>query len=323
MEYTHLTMGERYRIFEAKCQRKTQGIIAKELGRSKSSISRELGRNSDSWGYLYAREAHERAKDRRHRKKLTKIEQDPALKAYIIEKLQEKFSPQMIAITWCKENPEKKISKESIYKFVYGDVGNKLELSKLLVRAKKKRGLRCKARKTKIKAAISIHERPQEINERKEAGHYEGDLIFNEGSMSQNILTLTDRLTRESIMIFNESKHTGVVLGNLIKHIKKTGLLIKSITFDNGSEFAGHAELNKINIKTYFCDPGKPYQKGSVENLNGVIRRYLPFNFRACQITPEIVHISMIKVNNLPRGILGWLSASEYAKTIYQNGFAS
>lgn len=307
-------MGERVRIFEAKKQRKSIGIIAKELGRSKSTMSRELGRNSDSWGYLYPRDAHEQAMDRRRGKRLTKIERDPALRAFIIEKLHERFSPQMVAMAWRKKNPGKKISKEPIYQFVYSAEGMELGLPKLLVRAKKKRGLVYKARKSKIKDAISIHDRPPDISERKKPGHYEGDLIFNEGSMSQNILTLTDRVTREAIMIFNKSKHSSVVLGNMVKHIKETGVVIKSITFDNGSEFSNHVELHKHNIKTYFCDPGKPYQKGSIENLNGVTRRYLPFKLQANQITPQVVRDAMIKVNNLPRGILGWLSASEFAK---------
>jgi IS30 family transposase len=104
----------------------------------------------------------------------------------------------------------------------------------------------------------------------------------------------------------------------MINYIKESGTAVKSITFDNGSEFAEHSKLNKRNIKTYFCDPGKPYQKGSVENLNGVIRRYLPFEFHANQITTELVHETMIKVNKLPREILGWESASEYAKNIRQ-----
>lgn len=318
MKYTHLTIGERVRIYEAKKQRRSIGSIAKGLGRCKSSLSRELDRNSDSWGYLYPRDAHERAKDRRRGKTSTKIGRDPALKAFIIEMLQERFSPQMVAIAWRKKNPGKKISKESIYRFVYSIEGVELGLHKLLVRAKKKRGLAHKTRRSKIKDAVSIHDRPPEINERKEVGHYEGDLIFNEGSMSQNVLTLTDRVTREAIMVFNESKHSKVVLGNLSNYIEKTGIAIKSITFDNGSEFSGHKELNKRNIKTYFCDPGKPYQKGSIENFNGVVRRYLPFNLQANQITPQLVRDTVVKVNNLPRGILGWLSASEYAKAIYQ-----
>ncbi len=319
MKYAHLMMGERVRIYEAKKQKKSIGIIAKELGRCKSSLSRELGRNSDSWGYLYPRDAHERARDRRCGKKLTKIERDPALKEFIIEKLQERLSPQMIAIAWRKKNPGKKISKEPIYQFVYSVEGMELGLHKLLVRAKKKRGLVHKTRRSKIKDAISIHDRPPEINERKEVGHYEGDLIFNEGSMSQNVLTLTDRVTREAIMVFNESKHSKVVLGNLSNYIEKTGITIKSITFDNGSEFSGHKELNKHNIKTYFCDPGKPYQKGSIENFNGVVRRYLPFNLQANQITPQLVRDTVVKVNNLPRGILGWQSASEFARTARQS----
>lgn len=316
MEYSHLTRAERNKIYESKCTRKSLNRIAQEIGRDKSTISREVRRNRDHIGYLYPYQADELTKKRRQQSRKPKIDQNPLLKAFVIAKLNERLSPQMIAALWCRQNPGETISKEPIYNFVYSKEGIEMELPKLLVRAKKKRGLVHKTKKTKIKEAVSIHQRPQEINERKEPGHYEGDLIFNEGSMSQNILTLTDRVTRESIMILNQSKHTKVVLGNLLKYIKEKGLPIESITFDNGSEFAGHVELNQTGIKTYFCDPGKPYQKGSIENFNGVVRRYLPFKLPAQQITSQAVHEAMIKVNNLPRRILGWQSASEYAQSL-------
>lgn len=321
MNYSHLTRGERNRVFEGKCQNKSIGMIAKEIGRNKSTVSRELVRNSDKIGYLYPYQADELARSRRQRARTTKIEKNPVLKNFILQKLQERLSPKMIAALWRKNNAEITISKESIYKFVYSNEGVEMGLIKFLVRAKKKRGFTYKTRGKKIKDAVSIHARPQEINERKKTGHYEGDLIFNKGSMSQNILTLTDRKTRESVMIFNESKHTQVVLGNLKDYIKRTGIEILSITFDNGSEFAGHKKLNDMGIKTYFCDPGKPYQKGSIENFNGVVRRYLPFKLQANQITPQLVHAAMTKVNNLPREILGWQSASEYAQA--QRNFVS
>lgn len=320
MEYTHLTRGERKRIFEFTCNRRSQSKIAKDLGRNKSTISREFKRNSDEIGYFYPNQADEQTRKRRLNKTRKKIDKDPVLKAFIIKKLKEIQSPAMIAAQWRKENPDKKISKEPIYDFVYSEEGVKLQLHKLLVRAKKKRGIKYKNKGPNIKEAVSIHERPQEINERKEPGHFECDLIFNAGSMSKNILTIIDRCTRESFMIRNESKHTSVVLGNLIKYIKEHSVMIKSITFDNGTEFADHVKLHSLGIKTYFCDPGKPYQKGSIENFNGVIRRYLPFDLRADQITSELVHEAMFKANNLPRAIFGFMTATEYAQVIYQAG---
>lgn len=321
MNYNHLTRAERKKIFEGLSQKKSIGMIAKEIERNKSTVSRELARNSDKIGYLYPYQADELARSRKNRKRTTKIAKNLKLKNFIVQRLQERLSPKMIAALWKKKNTVIRISKESIYSFIYSDEGVEMGLVKYLVRAKKKRGFVNKMKGRKIKDAVSIHDRPQEINDRKTIGHYEGDLIFNKGSMSQNILTLTDRMTRESIMIFNESKHTQVVLGNLKGYIKKTGTKVLSITFDNGSEFAGHKELNNIGIKTYFCDPGKPYQKGSIENFNGVVRRYLPFTLHANQITPQFVQEAMIKVNNLPREILEWQTASEYAYT--QRSFAS
>ncbi len=317
MKYTHLQRGERCRIFEARCQKKSYGRIAKEIGRDKSAVWREVKRNSDKIGYLYPHQADELTQKRRHNRCVKKINQDSSLKAFVIKHLKNRLSPKMIAAQWCKENPGKKISKSPIYDFVYSQEGHEMGLYKLLVRAKKKRGIIQKSKKPMIKNRVSIHERPQEINGRNSPGDFEGDLIFNKGSMSQNVLTLIDRVTREAVMIHNKSKHTDVVLGRLTEYIKAEKITINSITFDNGSEFAGHEQLNKLGIKTYFCDPGKPYQKGSIENLNGVVRRYLPFNLPANQITPALVQDAMIKVNNLPRESLGWLSAREYAQQLY------
>ena len=275
MSYTHLTMGERKRVYDFLCTGSSSNNIAKELGRDKGTISREINRNSDSYGYLYHRDAHEAAKKRRIDKVQTKIGKDSKLKDFIIKKLGERLSPKMIAVQWGKENPGEKISKDTIYAFIYGEEGSAKKLYKLLVRAKKKRGLTPKTRKSKIKEAVSIHSRPEEINERSGPGHYEGDLIFNKGSMSKNILTMIDRYTRENFMVRNESKHTDVVIGSLIKYMKEKNINIKSVTFDNGSEFAGHKKLNELGIKTYFCDPGSPYQKGSIENLDSNPKRII------------------------------------------------
>jgi IS30 family transposase len=244
--------------------------------------------------------------DRKNKNK-PKIDRDGHLKNYIVEKLiKERWSPRTIAGAWRLENPDTKISTEAIYQWIYSEEGEKLSLKKSLVRARKKRGFSPRSRKSKIKNRVSIHRRPDRINQRSEFGHYECDLIFNSGSQSKNVCTLIERVTRHATLIRNESKHSKTVIGSLIEQIQATGMFIKSITFDNGSEFGDHTQLNELGIETYFCDPGTPSQKGSIENLNGVLRRYLPFEQDAQEITSDRVADAAIKVNNMPRAILGF-----------------
>ena len=309
-KFEQLSYRERQKIYSGLCGGKSQKNIAKELERSPSTISREIARNSDQFGYLYPGDAHEMAQKRKNIN-LPKIDESPVLKKYIVENLKKRLSPKMIAGAWSLENPEKSICPETIYEWIYGPVGEKLALKDLLLRRHKKRGMRRKQKKPSIRNRTSIHDRPDHINQRIDLGHFEADLIFNSGSQSKNILTLIERVTRYAILIFNENKRTSTVIDALIGHITKTGMTIKSITFDNGSEFADHAKLNALGIKTFFCDPASPWQKGSIENLNGVLRRYVPFDMPANQINQDFVFEINEQVNDLPREILGFKSSKQ------------
>jgi transposase, IS30 family len=303
-KFAQLSYRERQKIYSGLCAGKKQTEIAQELERATSTISREIRRNSDYIGYLYPDEAHQKALNRKNKNE-AKINKNSNLKDFIIAKLHERWSPNSIAGKWNLENIET-ITKEAIYQWIYSDDGETLGLKDLLIRSRKKRGLKQKVKKQMIKNKISIHDRPASINQREEVGHYECDLIFNSGSQSKNICTLVERVTRHTILIYNENKRTDIVMGALIAHVKDLVPFIKSITFDNGSEFASHTELNKLGIKTYFCDPGAPWQKGSIENLNGFARRFLPFNLPADEITAEYVAEVNNKINNIPREILAY-----------------
>jgi IS30 family transposase len=227
------------------------------------------------------------------------------------EKLKEYWSPVAIAGRWSLEHPNNTITKEAIYSWIYGPTGRALGLPKLLPNAKPKRGrIRAKKSKSHIPDRVSIHVRPEAINSRSELGHMEGDLMFNSGSQTSNILTLVDRQSRLVMMIKNESKKTAVVIAATAREVQKLGA--KSITFDNGSEFSSHRKLNEQQgIETYFCDPGAPWQKGSVENMNKQIRRFLPFKRHANEVTQKIAdHVASI-LNNIPRKILGFKTPLE------------
>jgi len=279
-------------------------------------VSREIKRNSDRFGYLYASEAHERSIKRKH-KALPKLKKYPALRQFVIAKLNERWSPKTIAGRWNLLNKDTQIGHEAIYQWIYGKDGESLSLKKLLIRSRKKRGLRRKPQQGVIKNKVSVHKRPDSINSRAEAGHFEGDLIFHKGSQSQNVLTLIDRKTRVAILIKNDNKRSETVLGALIRYLRRFKIKIRSLTLDNGSEFAEHELLRQMGIEVFFCDPGSPWQKGSIENLNGLIRRFLPFNMSPDAVTPELIQSVNRAINNMPRAILGYLTPLEFANAAF------
>jgi IS30 family transposase len=314
-----LSYHERRQIYSSLCRQEPKSSIAKTLGRSVSTVTREIKRNSDRFGYLHPEDAHKAAQKRKHINK-PKIDRKVELQSFIQKKLRLRWSPDMIAGRWNLENPKEPICKETIYRWLYSSNDKKkTELRKLLVRAHKKRGFRSKPTKSTIKDRTSIGQRPDSINKRLEADHYECDLVFNRGSGSKNVCTLIERVARKCIIIRNDNKSTKTVIGAIIEHITKEKLIVKSITFDNGSEFADHIGLKQMGIDTYFCDPAKPYQKGSIEHLNGMLRRHLPFELEAASITKEYVEQINIMMNNMPRKILGYKTPLEMRKFLIQN----
>jgi IS30 family transposase len=310
-QYTQLSQRERGSIFEGLKAGRTRGQIAALLGRHKTTVGREIRRNSDSSGYYYYPPDAQARSEKRKARHGYKVERTPGLQEYVLKGLKQYWSPIAIAGRWSLEHPDNTITKEAIYAWIYGPTGRALGLPKLLPNAKPKRGkVRAKKSKSHIPARVSIHDRPEVINSRSELGHMEGDLVFNSGSQSSNILTLIDRKSRLVMMIKNESKKTEVVVAATSREAQRLGA--KSITFDNGSEFSSHKKLNEQHgIETYFCDPGAPWQKGTVENMNKQIRRFLPFKRHASEVTQEVAnHVASI-LNNIPRKILGFKTALE------------
>jgi IS30 family transposase len=303
--YTQLTEFERVRIYEGHKQGLSQRQIAESIGRDKSTVSRELRRNSDRIGYLYPRDAQKKTDERKARHG-SKIERNMDLKNYVIDKLKIGWSPEVIAGRWKKERPDEGICAEAIYQFIYKPKYKKLELWKLLDKRKKKRGLVRKNRsKQTIQYRVSIDKRPEEINARQEFGHFEGDLFFNRGSQSANVLTTVERVSRLVSLVKQDSKQSDTTIKSLKKSI---GSYATSCTFDNGKEFAEHYTLG---IPTYFCDAYSPWQKGSVENAIKLIRRYIPFAMDPDSITQQLLDYVAHMINNRPRKILGFLTPYE------------
>ena len=301
---TQLSYQEHAKIYNGICLRLSKRAIAQSIGRARSTIYRELARNSDKIGYLAPKEAFDRQKEKK-KKRSTRIDRDPRLNAYIIKHLKKKWSPKVIAGRWNNDNDVIKISDESIYTWLYKK-GNE-EFRVLLPRAKTKRGfVRRRQKKSKIPDRVSIDQRPEEINNRTSIGHLEADLVFHKGSMSSNVLTVQDRKTRYVFLKKNYSKRSTEVIDGLKALIK--GLPITSITFDNGSEFVRHKHLE---VNTYFCDPGKPWQKGGIENFNGQYRRHIDFTVHPDSISQSMLDSIALSINHTPREYLNFLTPCE------------
>lgn len=305
--YTQLSELERVRVYEGLKKGWGPTVIGESIGRHKSSISRELKRNSDRIGYLYPRDAQKKTEARKARYG-QKIERNTLIKSYVLEKLRERWSPKVIAGRWRKDSPEKvTVTTEAIYSWIYAPRNKDLALWKLLPKAKMRRGRTRKKYKkgSKITHRVSIHQRPDTINNRVEFGHYEADLMFNQGSQSANILTLVERTSRMVTLVKHETKHSGPITHSIREKIGATAL---SCTFDNGLEFSQHYT---IGIPTFFCDPASPWQKGSVENMNGLARGDIPFSMDPNSITQEYLDAVAYRLNNKPRESLNYQTPYE------------
>lgn len=169
----------------------------------------------------------------------------------------------------------------------------------------------------KIPVGKSIHSRSKFIDNRRHYGHLEGDLVFGKRVGKDNITTIVERKTRFAFAIKNENKQTKTVISGIKEKLKSLPEpLRKSITFDQGTEFSSHNQLNDLGLKTYFCDPHSPWQKGANENFNGRLRRYLPKNSDLSQCSQQQLDAIIDHMNNTPRKCLGFKTPKQ-ALTAY------
>ena len=279
-----LTLKEREEISRGIVANETVRSIARALHRAPSTISREINRNGGRRNYR-ASDAEQAAWDRAHRPKTCKLLQKPELARIVAAKLKKWWSPVQVA-GWLKAtypNDENfQVSHETIYRtlFIQTRGALKKELLQHLRRTRAMRRSRHHTQKTdnhgKISNAISISERPASAQDRAVPGHWEGDLIF--GTNNSQIATLVERNTRYVMMAKVNGKDTETVINALIKHAHKLpGELYKSLTWDRGKEMADHQRFTlATDIKVYFFDPQSPWQRGSNENTNGLLRQYFP-----------------------------------------------
>ena len=310
-QYEHFTVTERERLYESLNMGISKSEIANILGKHRASVYREISRNVSNVGYLPDR-ATNYYMDRR--KKLAKLSENTELRNKIITMLKNKLSPKQIVMMLKKHEDMLSISAESIYKFIYSAQGQELGLSQYLRRKRKKRKSRktLYGKKTSIPNRTPIKQRPEDINNRDIFAHWEGDLmIFSKQKI--NLITLRERYSRVMLAIKNETKESESTIAKIINKFKMGNKdLFLSCTLDNGGEFARHEKIIKtLNAQTYFCDPYSSYQKGSVEQGNGIIRVELPRNTDLGNISQRKINSLMRNINNRPMELHDGLSPSE------------
>lgn len=279
-----LTLSEREEISRGIAGQLSLRAIAAQLGRSPSTVSREVNRNGGLKSYR-ASQADQAAWDRAHRPKTCKLANNPTLRYNITRKLKSNWSPEQIA-GWLKKvypgDEDNQVSHEIIYRslFIQARGVLKKELQQYLRTQRAIRRSRHASLKNdglgKITNAVSIRERPASVEDRAVPGHWEGDLIA--GSNNSYIATLVERHTRYVMLAKVKNKDTKSVISALIKQSRKLPTeLYKSLTWDRGLELAAHQQFSlATNIDVYFCDPSSPWQRGSNENTNRLLRQYFP-----------------------------------------------
>jgi IS30 family transposase len=318
----HLTMSEREEISRGIVQHKSIRSIAKNLGRAPSSISREIRRNGGISHYR-AHASDKKAWERAKRPKPCKLYLKPKLRKIVALKLKEFWSPEQIA-GWLKlnnsENQDLRISHETIYKSLYIQTRGvlKKELLKHLRSKPRLRGARTKTteRRGFIQELVSIKDRPKSVEDRAIPGHWEGDLI--EGSGKSYIATLVERQTRYVCLVKIDSKSTDGVINQLVKHAKSLpSKLYKSLTWDRGTELRGHQNFTRrTKIDVYFCDPQSPWQRGTNENTNRLLRQYFPKRTGLAKYSQKELNQVANKLNNRPRKTLGYHTPAEKFKEL-------
>jgi len=323
-QYTQLTSEERDIIAVLWAQGKGSSDIARVVGRHKSTICRELKRNKSSVYNVYlSHHAHERAVKRKQHAAQRMRLKNRVIMAYVIEKLHLDLSPEQVAGRISLDIPGYSISHEAIYQFIYDrETLKPMDLRPCLLRRHRKRlerGHSRKHQKSHIPERLSITERPASVNDRREPGHWEVDTIVLRQSASSLgvILERLSRKTQIAKLAAKTAKDLRLVLNRRLSrhpdHMRKT------ITYDNGSENVEHVLVNKtLGTQSYFCEPyhswpkGHPWwEKGSVENAIGLIRRFLPKGTDFATITKEQIKQIEDALNNRPRKILNYKTPNE------------
>ncbi|WP_460437206.1 IS30 family transposase, partial [Arthrobacter tecti] len=312
----YLSLIERERIADLHARGESVRAIARALGRSPGSISREIGHNSHPVLGYQPYGAQRQATARRPRPKASKLAAAGPLREYVKSKLREHWSPEQISNTLIKEfpdDPSMRVSPETIYQSLYfqarGGLNREVKQALRTGRTRRKKHKNPEERSTRFRdPMINISERPAEVEDRAVPGHWEGDLITGTNNQSA-IGTLVERTTRYVILVHLPVDHSAAsvrdglitALGPLPEHLRG------SLTWDQGVEMAKHNAFSiATDMDVYFCDPHSPWQRGSNENTNGLLRQYFPKGTDLSRYGPEDLEHVAQELNARPRKTLNW-----------------
>jgi transposase, IS30 family len=313
----YLSSAERTTIADLRRAGVSVRDIADELGRAASTVSRELRRNGDDRGrYLPATAERLSAERQRRSSRTRRVTRDVQLHAVVAELLDKRWSPEQVAYELrirFPDQPERHLCTESIYQAIYDP---RIDLTRPAKRRRRRRRRRVQGleRRGRLTSMTMIADRPAEVTDRVQAGHWEGDCLMGAGNRSA-IGTLVERTTRFAILIHvpkgqptAEAMRDGITdaLGVLAPHLRRT------LTWDQGKELALHQQItSRIGTRVFFCDSHSPWQRGSNENTNGLLRDYFPKGIDLAHVSPEELQRVADELNDRPRKTLGWARPAE------------
>jgi IS30 family transposase len=278
----------------------SQNEVANLLDRSASTISRELKRNTGLRGYRPAQA--QRLTQTRRREAFKSVKITDEVWGWIVELIQQELSPQQV-VDYLKRHKGISLHHESIYQLIYLEKAQGGQLFSYLRVASKPYRKRYGHydRRGRIKNRVDIDERPEIVNERGRIGDWEGDTVMGKGHKSA-LLTMVERKTLYTIIVRLTGKHADLLADAAVSHMESLKAKVKTITFDNGLEFAEHEVISKgLEADIYFAHPYASWERGINENTNGLIRQYFPKGTDFNEVTDEQVQHVMDRLNNRPR----------------------
>jgi IS30 family transposase len=324
-----LSLSEREEISRGLICGDSVRMLACQLGRAPSTISREIRRHGGRERYRAA-EADRRAWRRARRPKRCLLARQRRLRRVVAAKLQADWSPQQIA-AWCMstfpDDPTMHVSHETIYRTLYvqarGALKRELVQHLRRHRALRRSGPRDRKRglQGQIKDAVPISARPASVEDRAVPGHWEGDLLA--GTKDSNIATLVERHSRYVMLVRLPQRDAVAVAKALVRRVRHLPRgLMQSLTWDRGTEMARHKLFTMAtDVRVYFCDPRSPWQRGSNENTNGLLRQYFPKGVDVSHFTQQQLDAVALKLNTRPRQTLHWKTPAEVlASTVATTG---
>jgi len=315
-----LSQDEREEIAIGLAQKLTRAEIARRIGRDRSTVGREIARNIQSNGQYRALRADRLAELRRQRPKPAKLVVHAELRARVQQDLLLRWSPEQIALRLRQEFPDRaemRVSHETIYQSLYvqsrGALRRELASCLRTGRAIRRPARRVDERRGRIPGMLMISERPAEAEDRAVPGHWEGDLIIGKDNKTA-IGTLVERSTRYCLLLHLPADHRAETVAAAMQATIATlpAHLLRSLTWDQGVEMSGHAGITlATGLPIYFCDPHSPWQRGSNENTNGLLRQYFPKSTDLARHSRAHLDFVAAQLNGRPRKTLGWKTPAE------------